>query len=136
MAGACYCHKNCIVFVTALNQTKASVHSQKLTAGVALPPVAADGVAGSSKPFFITAQLLQNVRRKVFPAVTSGMAEGFQQSSSDQHRNLVLLESKKPSSLRDVKSRGDNFPTQEFSLFGRENHKLKVTRCDVRNNKL
>ena len=46
--------------------------------GVALPPIAGNGIAGAGKPFLVAAELLQCFRGKELRAVAGGMAERFE----------------------------------------------------------
>ena len=79
-------------------------------AGVSLPPVGGDGVAGASQPFLIMAELFQHFGGEKLRAIAGGLAEGLQQTSGNEDRNLVRLESEIPGSLAGVEARGQNLP--------------------------
>ena len=48
--------------------------------------------------------------------VASWMAEGFEQSGSRQHRDVMRFETEKPSGLTNVQACREHFPTEKFVL--------------------
>ena len=48
--------------------------------------------------------------------VASWMAEGFEQSGSRQHRDVMRFETEKPSGLTNVQACREHFPTAKFVL--------------------
>ena len=84
--------------------------------GVALPPIAGNGIAGAGKPFLVAAELFQCFRGKELCAVARGMAERFEQTCCHQPWNLVRLKAEKPRRLGCIEPGGNDFPTEKFRL--------------------
>jgi len=91
-------------------------------AGIALPPITGNGIAGAGKPFLIAAELFQCFRGKELRAVAGGMAEGFEQTRSNQPWNLVRFKAEKPRRLGRIKAGGNELPTEKFRLLGSHIH--------------
>jgi hypothetical protein len=87
-------------------------------AGVSFPPVAGNGIAGAGEPFLIATKLFQRFRGKELRAVAGGMAEGFEQTRSNQPWNLVRFKAEKPGRLGRIEAGGNELPTEKFCLLG------------------
>jgi len=87
-----------------------------LLAGIALPPVAGNGVTGPRQPFLVAADLFQRFRGKELRAVAGGMAERLQQTCRYESGNLVRFKTKKPCRLACIKPGGNDLPTEKFRL--------------------
>jgi len=87
-----------------------------LLAGVASPPVAGDGIAGTGEPFLVVPELFQRFRGKELRAVAGGMAERFQQACRYEPGNLVRFKTEKPRRLICVEPGGNDLPTEKFRL--------------------
>ena len=97
-----------------------------LSAGVAFPPVAGDGIAGAGEPFLVAAKLFQRFRGKEFRAVAGGMAERFQQACRYEPGNLVRFKAEKPRRLGCVEPGGNDLPTEKFRLLRGHIHTIVV----------
>jgi hypothetical protein len=85
-------------------------------AGIRLPPVSANRIAGAAKPLLVAPELLQRFRGEEFRAVARRMPKRFQQARSDQQGDLFRFETKEPTGLGRRQAGGNNFPTEKFGL--------------------
>ena len=86
-------------------------------AGVSIPPVFADRIAGTGEPFLVAPKLLKGLRGEELHAVPGRMTERFQKVGCNKNWNLVQLEPKKPGGLHRIEAGGNNLPTVKFGLF-------------------
>src|ERR1041385_2033748 len=80
-------------------------------AGISIPPIVANRVAGAGQPLLIASQLFQYFGSKEFSAVTGRVSKWFQQAGRDQHGNFMGFKTEKPGGLGRIETRWSNLPT-------------------------
>jgi hypothetical protein len=88
----------------------------RLFAGISIPPIVANRVAGARQPFLVASQLFQYFCGEELRAVAWWMSKRLQQARRDQHGNLMRLKAEKPGGLGGAETGRGNFPTQKLGL--------------------
>lgn len=83
---------------------------------VLLSPVLGNHFGRSGEPFFIVSTGLDLRHGKIFRSICRGASQGLQQTSSNEHGNVMILESQQDSDLFDAQSCGKPGYVQDFEF--------------------